>query len=277
MYVDQAANFIAQWDDEALIRRDKNPQRRTHHTAAAATATWDTYSQASVLLEEGTVDGGEWETALGANDEPSEDPKLGRDRGGRNFRRRLDRGAPTGGHRAGRSIWLTGSSGGLCYNRVQECLVGHEERHTNVHAGQESVSRTKQTRSYFPVVGVGSFRWFSNYNAEKIATDWCSERYGHWHEEKDVVGDTDKGKSPRDSRRPAPTKSRLTSTGPSKGGPAHGTRAHLQPGQCLVCRQMGHRARDCPNRGMRDDSGINLIRAFGCFVGMTKKNIRCFF
>ena len=32
---------------------------------------------------------------------------------------------------------------------------------------------------------------------------------------------------------------------------------------------MGHLARDCPNRGMRDDSGINLKRAFGSFVGMT--------
>ena len=32
---------------------------------------------------------------------------------------------------------------------------------------------------------------------------------------------------------------------------------------------MGHLARDCPNRGTRDDSGINLKRAFGRFVGMT--------
>ena len=32
---------------------------------------------------------------------------------------------------------------------------------------------------------------------------------------------------------------------------------------------MRHLARDCPNRGTRDDSGINLKRAFGSFVGMT--------
>ena len=32
---------------------------------------------------------------------------------------------------------------------------------------------------------------------------------------------------------------------------------------------MGHLARDCPNRGTRDDSGINLKRAFGSFVVMT--------
>ena len=32
---------------------------------------------------------------------------------------------------------------------------------------------------------------------------------------------------------------------------------------------MGHLARDCPNRGTRDDSGINIKRAFGSVVGMT--------
>ena len=135
----------------------------------------DTYSPASVLLEEGTVDGGEWKTALGAN-------KLGRDRGGRSFRRRLDRGAPTGGHIVGRSIWLTGSSGGLCCNRVQECFVGHEERHTNVHAGQGSGLSGKASERLLPCGWCGGFRWFSNYNAERIATDWCWERYGHWHD-----------------------------------------------------------------------------------------------
>ena len=59
----------------------------------------------------------------------------------------------------------------------------------------------------------------------------------------------------------------MTSTGVAKGGPAHGTR--IQPGQCLLCRQVGHLARDCPNRGTRDDSEINLKRAFGSFVVMT--------
>ena len=39
LYVDLAASFIAQWDDEALMRRDKAPQKRSHHTAAAATTT----------------------------------------------------------------------------------------------------------------------------------------------------------------------------------------------------------------------------------------------
>ena len=32
---------------------------------------------------------------------------------------------------------------------------------------------------------------------------------------------------------------------------------------------MGHLARDCPNRGTRDDPGISLKRAYGNFVEMT--------
>ena len=73
LYVDLAASFIAQWDDDALMRRDKAPQRRTHRTAAAATPTWDLSSPSSALLEQDTVDGGEWEKALGTCDEPWED------------------------------------------------------------------------------------------------------------------------------------------------------------------------------------------------------------
>ena len=71
LYVHLAASFIAQWDDEALMRRDKAPQRRTHRTAAAT--TWNLSSPSSAFLEQDTVDGGEWETALGTYDEPWED------------------------------------------------------------------------------------------------------------------------------------------------------------------------------------------------------------
>ena len=81
-----------------------------------------------------------------------------------------------------------------------------------------------------------------------------------------MVVDLEKGNNSRFPR-PTPAKSRVTSTGAAKGRPAHGTR--IQPGQCLLCRQMGHLAQDCPNRGTRDDSGINLNRAFGSFLGMT--------
>ena len=55
------------------MRRDKAPQRRTHHTASAATTTWDLSSPSNSFLEQDTVDGGELEMALGTCDESWED------------------------------------------------------------------------------------------------------------------------------------------------------------------------------------------------------------
>ena len=42
----------------------------------------------------------------------------------------------------------------------------------------------------------------------------------------------------------------------------------MAPDQCLLCRQFGHRAADCPNAGGGDSAGRNAKRAFGSFVGM---------
>ena len=73
LYVDLAASFIAQWDDEALMRRDKAPPKRSHHSAAAAITTWELSSPSNTFLEPDTVDGGELEMALGTCDETWED------------------------------------------------------------------------------------------------------------------------------------------------------------------------------------------------------------
>ena len=134
---------------------------------------------------------------------------------------------------------------------------------------KDLVSRVKHARSYFPVVGVGAFDGFQTITprgsrqtgAGKGTSTGMNSQAG-----KGRGRGLGKGKPPRDSRRPSPAKSIVTSTGAAKGGPAHGTR--IQPCQCLLCRQLGHLARDCPNRGTRDDSRINLKRAFGSFVGM---------
>ena len=48
----------------------------------------------------------------------------------------------------------------------------------------------------------------------------------------------------------------------------HGPRAPVTTGQCLLCRQMSHFARDCPNRGSRDENQTLLISVFGSFVAM---------
>ena len=135
---------------------------------------------------------------------------------------------------------------------------------------KDLVSRVKHARGYFPVVGVGAFDGFQTIaprgsrpaGSGKGVNTGVNSQTGKGHGR-----GFRKGKPPRDPRRPSPAKSRVTLTGSAKGGPAHGTR--LQPGQCLLCRQTGHLAKDCPNRGTRDDSGINHKRAFGSFVGMT--------
>ena len=135
---------------------------------------------------------------------------------------------------------------------------------------KDLVSRVKHARGYFPVVGVGAFDGFQTTTPRgsrqagsgKGASTGMNSQTG-----KGRGRGLGKGKPPRDSRRPSPAKSRVTLTEAAKGGPTHGTR--IQPGQCLLCRQMGHLARDCPNRGTRDDYGINLKRAFGSFVEMT--------
>ena len=280
LYVDLAASFIAQWDDEALIRRDKIPQRRTHHTAAAATETWDTYSPASVLLEEGTVDGGEWETTLGANDEPWEDQSWEETEEAAALDDDWIDELPAEDTELEDQFGSLKAAEAYAVTEFKNALSDMKNTTRTFMEAKDLVSRVKQARGDFPVVGVGAFDGFQTITprgsrqtgAEKGTVTGMSTQAG-----KGRGRGYGKGKSPRDSRRPAPAKSRLTSTGPAKGGPAHGTRAHLQPGQCLLCRQMGHMARDCPNRGTRDDSGINLKRAFGSFVGMTREVSSLFF
>ena len=261
LYVDLAASFIAQWDDEALMRRGKAPQKRSHHTAAAATTTWDLSSPSNSFLEQDTVDGGELEMALGTCDEswedqsweepeetefpdddwtdefPSEDPELE---------------DQFGSLEAAEAYAVT---------EFKNASSDMKNATRTFMEAKDLDSRVKHARGYFPVVGVGAFDGF------QTMTPRGSRQTGSGKgANTGMNSQTGKG-VPRDSRRPSPAKSRVTLTGTARGGPTHGTR--IQPGQCLLCRQMGHLARDCPNRGTRDDSGINLKRAFGSFVGMT--------
>ena len=114
--------------------------------------------------------------------------------------------------RAGRSMWLPGSSGGLCSDGVQECFVGHEKRHTNIHGGQRSGLSSKTCKRLFPCGRCGCFRWFSTDNAERITTDWRWERYEHWHEQpgrKRTWSWTRKGEAP--SRFSTPITSQIQS------------------------------------------------------------------
>ena len=88
---------------------------------------------------------------------------------------------------------------------------------------KDLVSRVKHARGYFRVVGVGAFDGFRTITprgsrqtgAGKGASTGMNSQAG-----KGRGCGLGKGKPLRDSRRPSPAKSRVTSTGAAKGGPA---------------------------------------------------------
>ena len=164
LYVDLAANFIAQWDDEALMRRDKAPQRRTHHTAAAATTTWELSSPSSAFLEQDTVDGGEWDTALGTYDEPLEDQSWEEPEEAEVLD---DDWTEMSSHQRTQNwkINLTPCKQRRTDYAVTEFKNASSDMRNATRTFMEAkdlVSRVKHARGYFPVVGVGGFDGFQS-------------------------------------------------------------------------------------------------------------------
>ena len=58
-------------------------------------------------------------------------------------------------------------------------------------------------------------------------------------------------------------KKRPTEAGATRGGPHHAHR--LRPDQCMLCRQVGHRASECPNKGKATAFSPGK-RAFGTYA-----------
>ena len=59
------------------------------------------------------------------------------------------------------------------------------------------------------------------------------------------------------------SKKRRTEVGATRGGPHHAPR--LRPDQCMLCRQVGHRASECPNKG-KPTAFSPGTRAFGTYA-----------
>ena len=270
LYVDLAASFIAQWDDEALMRRDKDLEKRSHHTSAAATTTWDLSPPSNSFLEPDTVDGGELEMALGTCDEPWEDQSWEEPEETEFPDDDWTDEFPPDDPELEDQFGSLEAAEVFAVTEFKNASSDMKNATRTFMEAKDLVSRVKLARGYFPVVGVVAFDSFQTIpprgsrqpGSGKGANTGMNSQTG-----KGRGRGVGKGKLPRDSRRPSPAKSRVTLSGTAKGGPTNGTR--IQPGQCLLCRQMEHLERDCPNRGTRDDSGINLKRAFGSFVGMT--------
>ena len=67
----------------------------------------------------------------------------------------------------------------------------------------------------------------------------------------------------RTESRPPMSKKCPTKTGTTRGGPHHAPL--LRPDQCMLCRQVGHRASKCPNKGRATSVSLGK-RAFGTYA-----------
>ena len=143
---------------------------------------------------------------------------------------------------------------------------------------KDLLARVRAARGYFPVVGVAA--WEGDGDSPRGRSRGRGSVPGR-------RGGRGRGSGkettpPRTSYRPPPlppAKMRQTARGTGmRGGRHHGPRRPsptaagpgappLAPDQCLLCRQFGHRAADCPNAGGGDSSGAQKKRAFGSFVG----------
>ena len=65
-----------------------------------------------------------------------------------------------------------------------------------------------------------------------------------------TAGILPKPQSSRVESRPPMSKKRPTEAGATRGGPHHAP--HFRPDQCMLCRLVGHRASECPNKGKSD-------------------------
>ena len=206
LYVDLAASFIAQWDDEALARQDKAPQKRSHHTAAAATTTWDLSSPSNSFLEPDTMEGGDFEMALGTCDEPWEDQSWEEPEEAEfpddDWTDEIPPDDPE----------LEEQFGSL---EAAEAYASSDMKNATrtFMEAKDLVSRAKHARGYFPVVGVGDFDGFQTITPRGSRQTGAGKGTGtgmNSHTGKGHGRVFRKGKPPRDLRRPSPAKSRVT-------------------------------------------------------------------
>ena len=120
------------------MRRDKVPQRRTHHTAAAATTTWNLSSLSNLFWNKTLwmVVSWKWHSAPMMN--------LGRSRAGKSWKRL--------------NFWkTTGQMSSAEAYAVTEFKNASSDMKNATRTFMETkdlVSRVKHARGYFPVVGV---------------------------------------------------------------------------------------------------------------------------
>ena len=140
---------------------------------------------------------------------------------------------------------------------------------------RELLARVKSARGYFLVVGTGAFDGLAQPSTDREPAK--SRGKGKKGKRKGKSFSQKSGKptslgtpgilpKPRNSRvesRLPMSRKRPTEAGATRGGPHHAPR--LRPDQCMLCRQVGHRASECPNKG-RATAFSPGKRPFGTYV-----------
>ena len=139
---------------------------RTHHTAAAATVTWDSSSPVNNFLEEDTVDGGEWLTALGAYDEPWEDQSWEEPEEAEALDDEWTEDLPPEDMELEDQFGSLEAAEAYATTEFKNASSDMKKRQSNVHGGQGSGLSGKASKRLLPCGRCGCFRWFSNDNAE---------------------------------------------------------------------------------------------------------------
>ena len=124
---------------------------------------------------------------------------------------------------------------------------------------RELLSRVMSARGHFPVVGIGAFDGLAQPStdrkpAKSRGKGKKGKRKGKSFSQKGgkstnlaTPGILPKPQTSRSESRPPMSKKRPTEVGATRGGPYHAPR--LRPIQCMLCRQVGHGASECPNKG----------------------------
>ena len=217
LHVDLAASFIALWDNETLMRTETYAS----HCRCSNDDVGSIFPVECFFLEQDTVDGGEWETALGTYDEPWEDQSWEEPEEAQALDDDwADELLPEDPELEDQFGFLEAAEAYAVAEFKNASSDVRNATRTFMEA-KDLVSRVKHARGYFPVVGVGAFDGF------QTITPRGSRQTGSGNgASTGMNSQAGKGRGrglgkknpPRDSRRPSPAKSRVTSTRTAKGG-----------------------------------------------------------
>lgn len=258
--------LVAQWSEDELVRRDRTSRGRASAHAASAASSYPASSWDMVSLQESLEDDPEaYQDESGdfvgydeAENYHEEEEELTEDFAGYEDAAEVDDEEAAA--------------------QQQDAEHAYASAARTFSEAKDLLARVRAARGYFPVVGVAA--WDGDGESPRGRSRGRSSAAGRRGGRGRGGGRDSPGRSSYRPPPQPPAKMRQTARGtgmrggrhhgPRRGGPAaSGPGAPpLAPDQCLLCRQHGHRAADCPNAGGGGDSSRNAKRAFGSFVGM---------